>query len=137
MPVRLVGGEGAWEGRVEVQIRGEWGTVCDDDWDLKDANVLCRSLGFNNALEVTRAFGPGTGEIWLDNVQCQGSEDSIVKCRHNTVGNHNCRHSEDVGIRCNCESNNIMVNIYLMLFPCMKVTICSVYISLIAMCICC
>ncbi len=45
--IRFVGGSVAWEGRVEVCKSESWGTVCDDLWDMNDANVACRQAGFS------------------------------------------------------------------------------------------
>ena len=63
---------------MEIFHNGIWGTVCDDDWDIKDATVVCRQLGSLNAVSAPRSarFGAGSGQIWLDNVGCSGSESS-------------------------------------------------------------
>ena len=101
--MRLVGGSNEAEGTVEVQYDGEWGTVCDDLWDLNDANVVCRMLGYPGASEAPgRArFGPGSGNILLDDVQCSGSELNLADCAHPPFGEHNCVHIEDAGVICN------------------------------------
>ena len=101
-PIRLRGGTYPYEGRVEIQFNGTWGTVCDDQWDSRDANVACHQLGYASAARVTvRAeFGRGRGHIWLDNLQCTGLEASLGDCDHNGWGAHNCRHSEDAGVVC-------------------------------------
>ena len=90
-------------GRLEVFFQGRWGTVCDDDFNNNAARVVCRQLGFNpvGANAVSRAhFGQGTGPIWLDEVDCTGSEPNIDSCPHNAWGSHDCSHSKDVGVIC-------------------------------------
>ena len=44
--IRLADGENQYQGRVEVCLHGNWGTVCDDSWDNRDARVVCNQLGF-------------------------------------------------------------------------------------------
>ena len=46
--LRLAGGNVVNEGRVEICLSNEWGTICDDSWDDNDANVVCGTLGFAN-----------------------------------------------------------------------------------------
>uniref|UniRef100_H3A611 Soluble scavenger receptor cysteine-rich domain-containing protein SSC5D n=1 Tax=Latimeria chalumnae TaxID=7897 RepID=H3A611_LATCH len=101
--VHLVNGKSSCEGRIEVLYNGVWGTVCDDDWDIKDANVVCRELGCGRAVPLTNrsTFGQGTGYILLDNVDCKGSENSLRECRNHGWGVHNCNHFEDVAVKCN------------------------------------
>ena len=99
--IRLVGGSSQSEGRVEICQNNAWGTVCDDFWDTNDATVVCRQLGYSirGAVARTRAFfGQGIGNIFLDDVQCTGTEAALSDCRASTT--HNCQHSEDAGVTC-------------------------------------
>ena len=100
--VRLVGSENSNEGRVEVFYEGEWGTVCDDYWDITDANVVCRQLGFSGASDVSieAGFGEGVGATLLDDVQCTGNEERLEDCPSGGWRDENCGHSEDAGVIC-------------------------------------
>lgn len=88
---------------MEIYDKGPWGTVCGDNWDLNDANVVCRQLGFERALKATNfvALGEGTGKKWMRNVRCTGSESSLRDCAHNSWGTHECSHKREAGVVCN------------------------------------
>jgi hypothetical protein len=89
-------------GRVDVFYNGQWGTVCDDSWDINDATVVCRQLGFISAVRALQGSNvpDGTGQIWLDGVSCTGLEQNLINCSHKGWGVHNCAHSEDAGVEC-------------------------------------
>ncbi|CAH2299027.1 lysyl oxidase homolog 3 isoform X1 [Pelobates cultripes] len=93
------------EGRVEVFYNQEWGTICDDDFTMENAHILCRHLGFTEATGWTHSakYGKGVGRIWLDNVICSGSEKSITDCNSRGWGNSDCTHEEDAGVICKDE----------------------------------
>ena len=106
--IRLINGPTQYEGRVEVYHNGTWGTVCDDYWDINDAQVVCRQLGFGSAIAARRAayYGEGSGQIWLDDVNCVGTELTIGGCSHRGWGFNDCSHLKDAGVKCSTAGNS-------------------------------
>ena len=124
--VRLVGGSNQYEGRVEVCINDQWGTVCDDSWDSTDATVVCRQLGYaytgseckycfyaiwtfclscftcyaGGTAYYNAFFGVGTGPIYLDDVACTSSASQLLECSSRPILEHNCDHHADAGVGC-------------------------------------
>jgi len=101
--LRIVDGATPDEGRLELFFNNQWGTVCDDRWDINDATVACRQLGYPGADAALYTFNvvDGTGPILLDDVQCTGTEANLLDCTHRQpTGTHNCSHFEDAGVRC-------------------------------------
>lgn len=104
---------------MEIFYNDTWGTVCDDAWGDNDASVVCRQLGMgSHALATCCAnFGVGFGTIWMDNVDCSGSEASLSHCTALGWGAHNCDHIEDAGVVCQGIFNNLLIfaDLYLVL----------------------
>ena len=118
--IHLVGGAVVIEGRVEVCVNGTWGGVCDDFWGGVDARVVCRQLGYSDqckqsesksfsifTMSITIVYETGYGRfrtrttpIHLDNMHCNGNEESLFQCRYNGVGIHNCRGSDGASVLC-------------------------------------
>jgi len=108
IPVRLVDGTSDHEGRVEVLLSGVWGTICDPRFDRRDANVVCRQLGFSASSDVytNSQFGgaSATKPFLLGSVYCSGQEAQLGDCygaSNKLVPSSSCTHStDDIGIRC-------------------------------------
>jgi len=123
--VHLEGGSNQYEGRVEVCINDQWGTVCDDSWDSVDATVVCKQLGYaytgsefkfmfhvhkyfyiwfaysaGGVAYSNAFFGAGTGPIYLDDVACTSSASQLLECSSRPILEHNCAHSADAGVAC-------------------------------------
>ena len=112
MAVRLVNEcDTEYEGRVEVYYNGTWGTVCDDGWDLNDAEVVCRELGYGPAISARHEIfhGQGSNQLFFCNVSCIGTERAISECLNNGWGIRNCQcnGSAEAGIKCADPNGNI------------------------------
>lgn len=99
--IRLADGGHSGEGRVEVFYNNTWGTVCSDQWDENDAQVVCRMLGYSGtSMAAIGVFEMGSGPIWMNDVQCEGHETSLANCSFTGYGVHNCDHEKDAGVMC-------------------------------------
>ncbi|KAK5870134.1 hypothetical protein PBY51_024794 [Eleginops maclovinus] len=110
--VRLVGGQDNAEGRVEIFLKGVWGTVCNSYWDITDAHVVCRQLHFPGAIEAltTPQFGTGKGKFLMNTVLCTGAEKSLLLCYYSAESPSHCGPSRQAGVRCLKEQINSDLN---------------------------
>ncbi|XP_053515231.1 T-cell differentiation antigen CD6 isoform X3 [Artibeus jamaicensis] len=99
--LRLVEGGSPCAGRVEMLEHGQWGSLCDDSWDLKDADVVCKQLSCGWAIQALPGlhFAPGQGAIHRDQVNCSGAEIYLWDCP-GLPGDGYCGHKEDAGVVC-------------------------------------
>ena len=103
--MRLTDGATENEGRIEVRQNVEdwWGIVCDNWFDINDANVFCKMLGYTNGAEDYYSgshFGHGNLDFHLDEMQCIGAEESFLDCPANSWNNHNCNSGKAAGVKC-------------------------------------
>ena len=98
--IRLVGGRTQYEGRVEVNRSGEWYTICHQLWDIKEAEVVCRQLGYGYAILAIQsaAFGEGSVWQWQRDWYCNGNEFSLDDCSGSSTTN--CYYSEVASVIC-------------------------------------
>lgn len=85
---------------------GEWGTICDNNWDIQDAIVVCHQLGYLYAVAapLSPRYGEESGPIWLDNLHCLGNESDIFACEHSGFGSQSCKHGQHVSVECSSKS---------------------------------
>ena len=90
---------------MEVKHQGEWGTVNDHNWSLKDASVSVQTAGCGAAIGFPGGayFGTGIGPIWLLYTSCEGVESTVSDCKHPNIKdrrNDSYTHDWDAGVVC-------------------------------------
>ncbi|XP_059497835.1 scavenger receptor cysteine-rich type 1 protein M130-like [Stegostoma tigrinum] len=111
--LRLSDGESPCAGRVEIYYSGTWGSICDDSWDVVNAEVVCKQLGCGDALDMTlpSSYGQASGPIWLKDVKCSGNESFLWECPSAPLAQQDdCSHKEDVRIVCSEHKEIRLVN---------------------------
>ena len=98
--VELRGGDGVRTGNVfAVNSLGYLGPICDDYWGDKDAMVVCRQLGCHSGVATVESFfGDVPNQFAMDNVACEGNEDTIQQCGYATY--EDCEFREGAGVEC-------------------------------------
>ena len=98
--VRLGGDKYLGEGLVQVYHEKTWGWICSEKWNKQNADVLCRELGYTNASSSYSSSANMVGEVWMNNVQCQGTERSLLFCAHDGWKSHSCTNGRVAGVFC-------------------------------------
>ena len=99
--IRLVGGNSANKGHVDIYFLGHWGSVCSYNWDLLDATVACRQLGYPAAQAISTSTTYELGKrLWLNGLYCSGYEDNITQCSHRLGGAGSCQYSRSAKVIC-------------------------------------
>ena len=135
-----MGGNTSLEGRVEVFLLGHWGTVCDYDWGLADAIVVCRQLGYPRAIEapINAAFGAGSGPSWYYSVSCVGTELNLNQCSRSSYHfGSACSHSNDAGVVCSseCQSTPCICQLHMTIKYCVCVHVCVCVRACVCVCV--
>ena len=121
--LRLADGTTTNRGRVEIYHEGQWGTLCDDDWDSTEAAVVCRQLGFSGVVSFdggVTEYGQGEGPI-LSAIDCTGTESSVEECTWEVWDTIICGHSEDVGVTCQAGMLDGLASTNRTILPCVLV----------------
>jgi len=111
-----------WYGTVEIKYGGQWGQVCNTNFDDIDASVVCHQLGYTDGYVSTRATRKGSGYVRMDNINCTGTEASILECQHNGYWGAVGRSTQcnNAVVRCNTTSKYLNQTRRLLLCPVCK-----------------
>ena len=99
--VQLVNGTSPCSGRLEVKSNQQWSSVCEDDFDQQDAEVVCRELGCGAPSVLQGAlYGEVEAPMWTKEFQCGGNESALLDCRSSDSARNTCSPGKAVGLTC-------------------------------------
>ena len=100
--IRLSGSSSKTAGRVEVCVESVWTSLCDQSWDLSDAMVACRHLGYSpyGAMPTYGCYTEEQLSFGITSLNCNGLEQSLFNCSHSNPSLHNCASYNDAGLLC-------------------------------------
>uniref|UniRef100_A0A673B7H9 SRCR domain-containing protein n=1 Tax=Sphaeramia orbicularis TaxID=375764 RepID=A0A673B7H9_9TELE len=99
--VRLVHGSSLCSGRLEVRSDQSWSSVCEEDLDLNDTQVVCRELGCGApGLLQGGLYGEGEAPVWTSELQCEGNESVVLDCRRSSSAGKTCSPGTAAGLTC-------------------------------------
>ncbi|XP_063435793.1 uncharacterized protein LOC134716719 [Mytilus trossulus] len=91
-------------GRVNIEVDGKIGTICNKGWSTRDAEVICRYIGFVAGRKWSGPVLPGNGTVYMSGLQCTGKETLITDCPSSgwrKIVDEDCLdHSHDAGVLC-------------------------------------
>lgn len=90
----------ATQGLVQVYHNNAWGWICNQQWDDIDSKVVCQELGYENATLLYGDPVDKSGIIWMNKVNCDGSEGSLISCAYDGWLDHNCTKGRLAGVVC-------------------------------------
>ncbi|KAI0989689.1 hypothetical protein GJ496_004295 [Pomphorhynchus laevis] len=108
--ITLSGGKVPWEGNVQIFYNNTWGSVCQDGFDYPAATVICRQIGYKDAHITFKnsKFPKLADKIWIDGLNCVGTENRLQDCLHAPWGVNDCNPSRVAGVRCTHEIHRTM-----------------------------
>ncbi|XP_060603472.1 neurotrypsin-like [Ruditapes philippinarum] len=97
--IRLAGTSGPYHGRVEIDVNGTWGTICDRYVYDYEADAICQMFGLESYSFYHNAYyGEGSGPVYIDELNCYFGQEHINECQY--VTEHTCQHRNDVSVMC-------------------------------------
>ncbi|CAI8007779.1 Soluble scavenger receptor cysteine-rich domain-containing protein SSC5D [Geodia barretti] len=90
---------------------GRWRAVCDDGWDMNATMVVCREHGMltEETVPIRRRYQSRNVSLvhyWLDDIQCNGDEESLLDCQHAALGSHDCGYNDRASVACQGSAGN-------------------------------